>query len=219
MFKKKSDSPDIILGLAYDKAMKQNRLLGLLLFFTIILSLCLGTAIVLMTPLKRVEPYFIPITEHGKNHYYDIVSVKSLKRAALFEITRDYLKRYVVDRHTINGASEFIGFKRIKAQSNSDVFQKMKGEYDRFKEAMPNVTREIEIINDLQLEPYHHQVTFKTIDKDENGKKAEREWMVNIRYQLAGFNAPSIKIPVEEINENPNPLGLKVIAYTWTKRR
>jgi type IV secretory pathway component VirB8 len=219
MFKKEKPAPDIILGLAFDKAMKQNRLLTLLNVTLIGLTAILGIAVITILPLKETTPYFVPISKEGKHLYYDIIPADRLGRNALYEITRDYLKRYVINRHTVNNVSEFIAFKRIKAQSSQEVFAQLKAEYDRFKEAMPDVTRDIEIINDLQLEPYHHQVTFKTIDTDEAGKTAEREWMVNIRYRLAGFNAPAIKINAKEIDDNPNPLGLKVIGYTWTKRR
>lgn len=219
-FPERGAHPDVILGLAYDKALRLNRLLYMLIGLLGAMVLLLGISITILLPLKQTQPYFIPIAEVGRNHYYDIIPARKLSQSQLYELTRDYLRRYVVNRHTVDDVTEKPRFRLVKAQSADDVFSMLKKEYQTFKEKMPTVKREINVIRDIQLEPYYQQIEFQTEDTDQNtGKVFRKEWVVNIRYELAGFNAPAMKIEASEMADNPNPLGLRVVGYTWTERK
>ena len=209
---------DIQLGLAYDRAFKQARLFLILLLISTAINIALISAIVIMMPLKEIKPYFMPIGTAG-DHYYRIIPADKLKRSQIMELTRDYIKRYVIDRHTVDYVTETIRFGRIKAQSNAKVFEQVKNEYRRFQERLPDVKREIEIISDIQLEPYYHQIEFKTIDRTNDDRQFEKYWVVNIRYELAGFNSAPIEMNADEVENNPNPLGMVITGYSWTERR
>lgn len=219
-FPERGQGPDIILGLAYDKAIRLNRVLYMLIGLLGAVVLLLALSITFMLPLKQTQPYFIPIAEVGRTHYYDIIPAGKLTQSQLYELTRDYLRRYVVNRHTVDDVTEKPRFRLVKAQSGDDVFAMLKKEYQTFKEKMPTVKREINVIRDIQLEPYYQQIEFQTEDTDQNtGKVFRKEWVVNIRYELAGFNAPAMKIEASEMADNPNPLGIRVVGYTWTERK
>jgi type IV secretory pathway component VirB8 len=219
-FPERGQGPDIILGLAYDKAIRLNRVLYMLIGLLGAVVLLLALSITFMLPLKQTQPYFIPIAEVGRTHYYDIIPARKLTQSQLYELTRDYLRRYVVNRHTVDDVTEKPRFRLVKAQSADDVFAMLKKEYQTFKEKMPTVKREINVIRDIQLEPYYQQIEFQTEDTDQNtGKVFRKEWVVNIRYELAGFNAPAMKIEASEMADNPNPLGVRVVGYTWTERK
>ncbi len=218
MDKNNEQHVDLQLGLAYDRAMRQSRLFIYLFVISFILNIALIVAVSFMLPLKEVKPYFMPVTS-AADQYYKIIPADKLTQHQLLELVRDYLKRYIKDRHTIDHVTETVRFKRIKAQSNDKVFAQVKDEYRQLQEHMEGVQRNIEIISDIQLEPYYHQLEFKTIDEAKDGRTSEKFWVVNIRYQLAGFNAPSMALNAEEMTDNPNPLGLIITGYAWTARR
>ena len=198
--------------------MRQSRLFIYLFIISFVLNISLIIAISIMLPLKEIKPYFMPISS-SSDQYYKIIPADKLEQHQLFELVRDYLKRYIKDRHSVDHVTETIRFKRIKAQSNTEVFSQVKDEYRKLQEHMIGVQRNINIISDIQLEPYYHQLEFKTIDEHKDGRVSEKFWVVNIRYELAGFNAPKVAMNAEEIQDNPNPLGIVVTGYAWTARR
>lgn len=209
---------DALLGLAYEKAIALNRKLVIALMCLSFVCVGLAFTSITLASMSEVKPYFIPITKPN-DQYYRIIPAENLSKHQLSELVRDYLQRYVINRHSIDEVTEIIRFKEVMAQSSANVFAQVKNEYNHFKKAQPDIKREIRIISDIQLEPYYHQVEFETIDKTPDFKEYKKTWVVNIRYTLAGFNAPEIKINAEEMDDNPNPLGLTVVAYNWTERK
>lgn len=207
------------IGLAYEKSMKLVWWFGIGLVAAVTIIVLQGVAIYKMLPLKEVKPYYVTIAEQGNTHYYKIKPADNLTSSQLYELTREYLKNYVINRQTVDDVTEIPRFRKVKAQSSEKVFGKFRNEFQRFKQAMPTVNRRIEIIRDLKLEPFFHQIEFRTIDKDEDGRTATREWVVNMKYTLAGYNAPEIKIPAEEMESSPNPLGITITAYDFQQRQ
>lgn len=210
---------DLPMGIVYEKAMRLTRTLAIALFASLCLNLGLAASLIILTPLKEIKPYFVPIAEQGTTHYYKIIPAEGLSTNQQLELIRNYLKVYVVDRHTIDDVTETIRFKKIVAQSDEKVFADFKNQYHLLKEKMPNVKRRIEIVRDQILDPYFHQVEFRTIDTNAEGREVKNLWVVNMRYTLAGINAPAIKIAADEMENNPNPLGIKITNYDFVQKR
>lgn len=176
-------------------------------------------ALVCLIPLKQVKPYFIPISEKHGEFYYRMMPADKLQSHQLMEITRVFLKNYVVDRHTIDTTTRAYRGRKLAAQSTPDVLAEIRREYEQISSNMPDVKRTIEIVRDIQLQPFLHQIEFNTLDTTPDGRTAKKSWVVNIAYTLAGFNAPMMELKSDDLADNPNALGLTVTSYSWTERK
>ena len=218
MFNKNNNHDfDIQLGLAYDRALKQGKVFMVLFAISAVMNLMLVITITMLLPLKEIKPYFMPLSKPSDN-YYRIIPADSLKTSQLLELARDYLKRYVADRHSVDYVTEPLRFKKVKSQSTPEVFAQVKSEYAKFQEKMAGVKRQIDIISDIALEKNYHQIEFRTTDITRDGREFSKFWVVNIRYSLKTLTN-ELKINAEDLSDNPNPLGLIISAYSWTERK
>lgn len=184
-----------------------------------IVAIIEALALVFLIPLKQVKPYFIPIAEKQGEFYYRMVPADKLEAYHLMEVTRVFLKNYVIDRHTIDNTTRAYRGRRLAAQSTPEVLAEIRREYEQISSNMPDVKRTIEIVRDIQLQPFLHQIEFNTTDTSPDGRSVKKSWVVNIAYTLAGFNAPMMELKSEDLADNPNALGLTVTSYSWTERK
>lgn len=178
-----------------------------------------GIALVMLMPLKQVKPYFIPIAEKQGEYFYRMIPANDLRGSQLAEITRVFLRNYVIDRHTIDSTTKAYRGRKLALQSAPEVLAEIRKEYDQINTNMPDVKRRIEIVRDIMVQPFLHQIEFNTIDTMPDGRTAKKSWVVNIGYTLAGINAPMMELKSEDVNDNLNPLGLTVTGYSWTERK
>jgi type IV secretion system protein VirB8 len=177
-----------------------------------VIALLLAIALVILLPLKTVEPYTILVDRQTGNveRLSPIDQQVVTPDAAL---TRSMLAQYVIARESFDGASIQQDFRKVGLWSANDARQR----YSALMQAsnpqsplafMPRGGRiQAEILSVSSLKPGQSMVRFATTRTDPGAREQERQyWASIIDYQFSGA-------AMSEDDRLLNPLGFQVTRY------
>lgn len=185
-------------------------------------------AVMLLTPLKTVEPYVIRVDKNSG--YMDII--KPLEnRAESADIVQDkhFIAAYVMARESYNWASQSANYAFVQLTSSSDVFneyrnfqlsnkgyvaklgQSQQVEVDIDSIVLLPLSKEPKLNSDKQIKTYQVRFTQTLLSAEGKVMPASKpiDWIVTLAID---HNNP----PISEGEQWLNPLGYGVKAYNTT---
>ena len=186
------------------------------IFLLVVIGM-LSVALVVLMPLKETETHFVQFTT-SDDVYFRTVSQSDMTKKQRHMLERKYLRQYVSYSETRDTVEEMgERFKTVRAMSSSEVFDQFKKRFDKQKDKMDDVTREVLIISDTRLGDDVHQIEFKTIDRKPVNDGTDRNyvdenlWFATIRYTTK-------QVKVNDDVAMRNPLNIKIQSYQITSR-
>ena len=171
-------------------------------------------------PLVRTEPMYVEF-QSGGNNFVRVVRTDAIQ-SRLSVLISVALRKYLVDRETIDRITESARYQRVVHQSNDETEVKFRAGYSGKNSFLDieSFHRTVMIKRDNALTNDIHQIEFETHDYYENRDNfAEggvhrpfvKEWIATMRYRLVDEH-------VAYDEQHLNPLGLYVVNYDLTQR-
>lgn len=197
------------------------RTLSWLLVVSWVVIVALAVALTTVFPLKTVKTRYVEF-ESGGNNFVRILPAGQDIRAnsALLSVT---LRRYVVDRETVDKITEPHRYTVVHAMSNDSVWERFKTVYGNPQTGLyyrKGFKRSIVIVQDSDLGAGVHQVEFLTYDTQDGrpirtnkaGKPVPGDWIATIAYEYD-------EQAVDYKDRLLNPTGLIVTQYSLARRK
>lgn len=203
------------VSLPWHQAVKNNKLLAIIAVSEAVCIVILALAIAVMLPLKEKDPVYVEFSSGGNNFVRITKAGENISSNAL--LVTYFLRKYVIDRETVDKTTEQVRYARIAASSAPELYKRFQSVYGDEKKGLyykEGFKRAVTIVRDDALGVGIHQIEIKTADTDgDNRENIKRgEWVITMRYSFAeqkiGFD--------ERLN---NPIGLLVTEYTITARK
>jgi type IV secretory pathway component VirB8 len=199
----------------YLRLLYVNRILiGVAITTTFLMLLTVGVAVSLL-PLKTVETRYVEF-QTGGNNFVSIADANS-DLSANDALISMLLRKYVVDRETINQIDEKERYQAVYAMSTEETATEFKKFYggDNALIYKEGFRRKIVLGPTTRLAKNIVVIDFQTTDT--NVQKPEqapvtKEWQATIKY---GFAAQQVKEDQKELN----PIGIFVMNYQPSPRR
>jgi len=211
-------------SLPWQQAIRNNRLLTIVVTVESACIVILGIAIAIMLPLKEKIPVYVEFSSGGNNFVRVSKAGEELQSNLL--LLSFFLRKYVIDRETIDKTTESVRYARIAAQSSKEIakqFQDIYGDKNKGLYYKIGFKRSVRIIRDdalvfgkkvLGRDGGIHQIEIETADTMDNFKSVKKtEWVVTLKYV---FSAQKDIVFEERFQ---NPLGIVVMEYTITARK
>jgi len=204
---------------AYKQTLVINERLFKIIIGLIVLLIAAIIPYYFLFPLKETNIEFVEF-KSGTNNFVTVAKAgrEFTNKQLLISM---FLRRYVVDREVVDKTTESIRYARVLAFSGDRVatnFQRTHGGKGAlvFRD---NFKRMITIKRDGALDYGLHQIEFITEDTEDDKqdltdiekKPVTQEWTVSIEYKFEAQNVSYNKA-------NLNPLGLKIVQYSLSRR-
>tara|TARA_Y100000590_G_scaffold469820_1_gene659947 strand:- start:14903 stop:15658 length:756 start_codon:yes stop_codon:yes gene_type:complete len=159
----------------------------------------------------------------GKAKVVDIRPTEQLTKDQYVLLIR-YFINDTVEKSLSNYRDEILLKQDLSIASSrmtGDVYKKIASIHREFQKQSHILTRQIRILSSEKDGKFGSwKVTFETIDEDTSGNIYKNIFDGRITFKLLGVNNnPNASIPVELLQENPNPLGLKITGFYQLKRK
>ena len=207
--------------LPWMQCLKNNRTLSILLIVALIAVLIQAIVIASLFPLKEKVLQIVEF-KSGSNNFVTIAKAgEDISANEL--ITVMFLRRFIIDRETIDKITEQDRYARVMAMSSEEKgrdFQKVYGGQKSlyYKKGFK---REIEIALDSRIAKGIHRIEFRTYDTYDdkkksvtldNNRKPTGEWIAIISYSLQSHNVKTTDIYM-------NPQGIVIHEYSLSMRK
>lgn len=192
-------------------AIKQRNTAWKINFWLVVLLTLTVLAIVLLTPLKTVEPYVIKVEETT-----GIVEVlKPLSDGAITQdeaVTKYFIGGYMNCREQYTRFEANLCYEKVRAFSNSEVFREYHAWFAPNNPQSPInvykasgsvdiVIKSIAFLNDTTA-----NIRYRKIEKDVTGTQKVSHWITTLTFKY-------VKTPATEQERLVNPLGFIVTSY------
>ncbi|MBW1615595.1 MAG: hypothetical protein JRJ49_03480 [Deltaproteobacteria bacterium] len=202
------------ISLPWAQAIKNNWILMIIAISEAVCILLLSIAIIVITPLKTIEPIYVEFSSSGNNFVKIAKANENIQNNDL--LLSYFLRRYVIDRETVDKTTEPIRYQRIGASSTKDLYAQFQAIYGNKETSLyykKGFKRAVAIIRDNKLAKGIHQIEIETTDTDQFNNIKKADWIITIKYKF-----------VEQKNiafddRLLNPAGLLIKEYTITARK
>ncbi len=206
------------------QAIKNNKILVVVVVIQGIAILCLSVALSTLYPLKTIEPIYVEF-QHSTNSFM-VVQRAGRKARSNELLIAMFLRSYVSSRETVDKITEDKRYPFVMALSGQkvgEVFRKVYGNKQKGLYYQKGLKRYIHIISDNPLGAKVHQIIVETTDIDENMDKnndgqadiTKAEWIVTLRY--AFYDQYVTLDPRKEGTHLLNPMGIQIEEYSIKK--
>ncbi len=202
------------ISLPWQQAIKNNRILMIIAVSEAACILLLTIAIIIITPLKTIEPVYVEFSSSGNNFVRIAKANENIQNNDL--LLSYFLRRYVIDRETVDKTTEQLRYERVGAYSTEELHAKFKRIYGNKETSLyykKGFKRAVTIIRDNKLAKGIHQIEIETTDTDQYNNVKKANWIITIKCEFAGQK----NIAFDE--RLLNPAGLLVKEYTITARK
>lgn len=207
-----SGDPRHIPLASYEQAIRNNKILTLVVVLLTVLSVVLSGFVISLFPLKTTETIFYSFDRPGDN-FVRIDKVNgSLAGNQL--LVSSMLRRYVKDRETIDRVTEIERYPNIMSMSSNRIGNKFREEYggDKSPLQQEEFKRQIRVVRDSYIDRGIHQVEFVTEDFRAGRLVASSTWVASLAYE---FDQSVVAYEARYIN----PIGIFVTEYSLAERR
>jgi type IV secretory pathway component VirB8 len=197
--------------LLHQSTLREARRWQLMSFVLICVVSLLVISIVVMMPLKTTQVRYVEFIGTDKKSFRIMETPFSKEQKLL--ILRRAIRGYVINRVSYTGSVHIDtpAVKEVVAMSSPEVTEEFKKVYLRISTDTTIERREVEIISDIPIGQFVHQVEYKTIDHF-GGQTFENQWTATIEYKLE-------KQITNEDDEMLNPYGLVVTKFIEAKKK
>lgn len=191
---------------------RSRRIAWIVAIIASIIALLLAAAILIMLPLKSVEPYTLLVDRQTGN----VETLAPLDQATVqadTALTRSLLAQYVVSRESFDRADLQRDYRKTMLFSGGEERQRYAGELNTANPASPlaymppgsSLSTEIKSISSLTSDSA--LVRFVTTRRDRGARAQEpQHWAAVINFQFSGAQ-------MSEDDRLINPLGFQVTRY------
>ena len=184
-----------------------------------LLCLSLGATIIGILPLKEVRPMLIAVSDESKK----VIRIEPIKEniQGINLLTEKLVMHYVKQRETIDGITESSRYQEISNMTSKRVwddywnFVKLENPKSPLKTFFDNgIRREVHVKNCLSLHATAsntYRVEWTSIDTKHGDEIKKQKWISTL---AVSFEPQNVRVKDQYIN----PLGLKIIHYTVSKK-
>lgn len=177
-----------------------------------VLALLLAIALVLLLPLKTVEPYTL-LVDRQTGHVEALAPLERQSVAPDTALTRSFLVQYVIARESFDIDSLQEDYRKVALWSEGEARDRYIRQMQANNPASPlaylprRATVQVEIVSVSSLSPSASMVRFTTARIDPGAQpQAPQHWAAIISYQFSGAE-------MSEADRLLNPLGFQVSRY------
>lgn len=195
----------------YRQATRNNVLLSRVVVALLVAVVAMAFGYAAILPLKTTE--WLVYEFSSSNNTFVRVARAGDEITANEALTSMLLRKYVMDRETINRVDEQDRYASVMAQSASNVAATFKNIYGGENSPL-NISgylRAVVINRDSKLGTGLHQVEFTTTDTTNGIKPDVRQWVASISYTWSAQ-----KVRADDITFNP--AGLVITQYSLAQR-
>lgn len=203
------------------QCLKNNRMLTILLGFSVVAVTVEAIVIASLFPLKTIQLEIVEFQSSTNNFVKVAAAGEDISINQL--VTSMFLRRFVVDREKIDKVTEQDRYARVIAMSTDELGADFQTVYGGQKALYykQGFKRDIEITRDASLGYGIHQIEFKTFDTYDNkpsdkvldnNRKATGEWVANLSYTMVDH-----EVNLDDLYLNPQ--GIVIDQYSLSRRK
>lgn len=207
---------EIISPAAYRTAIRNNQLLVIALIAVGVVAIVEAVVIVSLFPLKTIETKYVEFVDGTSNFVRVTQPHQTIQGDAV--LTDYFVKKYIVDRETVDKVTEEDRYAYVMAVSSQQVWSDMKAIFSHPKSPhrRSDFKRAVKIGPVSNLGKTVRQVEFMTTDSYGAGtgtySEIKRYWVASLRLDFGEHTAPYVEADL-------NPLGLRVMEYSIAERK